>query len=189
MSKASAPAAEHDPVTTALNDAAVRTRLFHAARAFLLSSPGIPSTTQRLSETEDVVQIAALRAWQRRGDYHAELGGVVGWLVGFVRNVARERSKPNKAGAVAAPPMLDDLAADLGRAASDTTADKLLVAQLLDQLPPPDRQLIRLRFDEGLSCAEVADRLGGNENAVRVRLFRLIAQLRERCAGLGVTEL
>jgi RNA polymerase sigma-70 factor (ECF subfamily) len=184
----SSPAAESDPVTAALNDPGVQSRLLHAARAFLLGRPDGTPAIQRMAEAEEIVQTARVRAWERRAQFNPELGDVVNWLVGFVRTVARENvKKHSRAGPKRQqqPPALEDLAVDLAPPVPDVVSDKLFVAELLAQLSPAERELLRLRYEEGLTCAEIGERIGGKENAVRVRVFRLIGRLKRSCGQTG----
>jgi len=53
----------------------------------------------------------------------------------------------------------------------------------LQGLPQVQREVVQLRFGEGLRCAEIAAVLGKREGAVRVLLWRALALLRVRCGG------
>jgi RNA polymerase sigma-70 factor (ECF subfamily) len=48
----------------------------------------------------------------------------------------------------------------------------------LQSLPMPQREILRLRFGQGLSCDEIATALGRSENVVRVTLSRSLNLLR-----------
>ncbi|HEY3992167.1 MAG TPA: sigma-70 family RNA polymerase sigma factor [Ktedonobacteraceae bacterium] len=48
----------------------------------------------------------------------------------------------------------------------------------LEQLPPAQREAMRLRFANGLRCAEIGEVLGKGEGAVRVMLARALNFLR-----------
>lgn len=60
--------------------------------------------------------------------------------------------------------------------------------EALDRLAPRDRDLVLLRFFEGLTHAEVGVRLGLNENAARMRAERALEKLREHLGRRGVTS-
>ena len=59
MRDVSIPLAADDPVAVALNDPAIRTRLWNAARAFLGKRAAELSPTQRTAEAEVIAQEAA----------------------------------------------------------------------------------------------------------------------------------
>ena len=48
----------------------------------------------------------------------------------------------------------------------------------LQSLPASQQEILRMRFGQGLSCGEIATRLGKQENAVRVALSRSLNLLR-----------
>lgn len=48
----------------------------------------------------------------------------------------------------------------------------------INQLPAGQQEVLRLRFGQGLSCHEIATRLGKQDNAVRVTLSRSLNFLR-----------
>jgi DNA-directed RNA polymerase specialized sigma24 family protein len=52
-------------------------------------------------------------------------------------------------------------------------------AALIDDLPPRQREIIRLRLVVGLSAEETADRLGMAPAAVRLAQHRALTQLRQ----------
>lgn len=58
---------------------------------------------------------------------------------------------------------------------------RLLVA--LQSLPEIQREVVQLRFGEGLRCNEIATMLGKREGAVRVLLWRALKFLRARYGG------
>ena len=59
--------------------------------------------------------------------------------------------------------------------------ERLLAA--LQSLPEMQREVVQLRFGEGLHCDEIATVLGKREGAVRVLLWRALKFLRARCGG------
>ena len=57
--------------------------------------------------------------------------------------------------------------------------DYMDLYERLQSLPAPQQEILRMRFGLGLSCAEIAIRLGKQENAVRVMLSRSLNLLRD----------
>jgi RNA polymerase sigma-70 factor (ECF subfamily) len=184
------PVEESDPVAVALNDPGVQTRMGAAARAFLGRKAIQLTAMQRVAEAEVIVQEAASRAWQRRSHFDPSKD-VVNWLVGFVRNVAREFAKKrcHEVVAVADGTQLDVLALDRSRPAEETVVEKLLVRHLLEQLTSAERIVIQMKYVENLTCAEIGERIGVAENAVRVRIFRVIGKLKDLCGVTGEGQL
>jgi RNA polymerase sigma-70 factor (ECF subfamily) len=187
MVDVSIPLAENHPVAVALEDPAIQARLWNAARAFLGRCSSELSPTQRTAEAEAIAQEAASRAWKRRDQFDASKD-VVKWLVGFVINVAREFAKKRSRDATGPPedgPDLEALALNRSRPIDDAVADKLLIEQLVAQLPQLDRQMVLMKYCEEMTCAEIGQRIGMNENAVRVRVYRAILKLKNQCGLTG----
>lgn len=57
-----------------------------------------------------------------------------------------------------------------------------VLAQVRD-LDEPSRLVVTLTYLEGLSCREIAERLGEHENTIRVRLHRAVKELRGQLKG------
>lgn len=187
MLDVSIPLAENHPVAVALKDPAVQTRLWNAARAFLGRRSSELSPTQRTAEAEAIAQEAAARAWKRRDQFDASRD-VVKWLVGFVVNVAREFAKKRARDATGPPEdgaELETLAVDPSRPIDDAVADKLLIEQLVAQLPQLDRQMVLMKYRDEMTCAEIGQQIGMNENAVRIRVYRAILKLKNLCGLTG----
>jgi RNA polymerase sigma-70 factor (ECF subfamily) len=129
------------------------------------------------SEAEDIAQDALLRAWRRRSTLR-DAGRRNQWLATIVRNEAfrqHARVRPDPTSAiesyegeedeqVVATVELADLHAALGR------------------LNAPDRELLELRYQEDLTQAAIARKLGIPEGTVKVRLHRARNKLRRAYA-------
>ncbi len=187
MLDVSIPLAENHPVAVALKDPLVQTRLRNAARAYLGRCSIELSLTQRTAEAEAIAQEAAARAWKRRDQFDVSRD-VVKWLVGFVINVVREFAKKRSRDATGPPEGgadLEVLAVDPSRPIDDAVADKLLVEHLVAQLPPLDQQMVQMKYREQLTCAEIGQQIGMNENAVRIRVYRAILKFKNLCGLTG----
>lgn len=55
---------------------------------------------------------------------------------------------------------------------------RCMVVQVLDALPPDDRDLLRRRFHEDRAMGEIAECLGIAEDTVRKRIHRALAKAR-----------
>jgi RNA polymerase sigma factor (sigma-70 family) len=185
---ATPPTSESDPVTDAVADPAVWRQMTNAARAALGRRAFSLTRAQCAAEAEEVMARARERALSIRARYDPAQP-VVPWLMGIVSKVTSEFVKKRGRDPTGPPPpsapQLDELAVDLRASDADALADAELVEHLLAPLSPDDRELIRLKYTDDLTFAEIAAQVGSNENALRVRLHRLIGRLREACKTLG----
>jgi RNA polymerase sigma-B factor len=73
----------------------------------------------------------------------------------------------------------DDLLA-VGETGYDRVDDRMLVAELLDQLGEREREVIRLRFFERLGQEEIAQRVGVSQSYLSRLLRRILLDLRDK---------
>jgi RNA polymerase sigma-70 factor (ECF subfamily) len=175
-----AAAPPDDPVRAALADPEVRNGLLDHARALL---------GRRWADraAADAVQEAELRALQKCQEFHPARGAVRAWLHGFLLNVVRETIRSLSklpAQAPQDPAAWERLAAAVGLDGTDAVVDRLTVNDCLARLSEEHREVVRLRFDEGLAHAEIAGRLGISVALARVRLCRALDALKAvACPG------
>jgi RNA polymerase sigma-70 factor (ECF subfamily) len=125
------------------------------------------------SEAEDIAQDALLRAWRRRstlrdGDRRNQ------WLSTIVRNEAfrqHARVRPDPIATIESHEGIEDEQVV-------ATVEQADLHAALGRLPDKDRQLLYLRYDEDLTQAAIASRLGIPEGTVKVRLHRARDKLR-----------
>lgn len=127
-----------------------------------------------MSSAEDLAQETFLRGWQglaRLRDERA-FGSFILSTAAYVCREWRRARRKTRFPRVA----LEALAPEPAR---DGEADPAL-AQAIAELPPEGQELLALRHGEGLSCEEIARRLGKPLGTVTKTLSRLYARLRER---------
>lgn len=125
------------------------------------------------SEAEDIAQDALLRAWRRRSTLRDGTRRNQ-WLATIVRNEAfrqHARVRPDPIATIESQEGADD-----ERVVATVEGADLHAA--LRRLPEKDRQLLLLRYDEDLTQAAIASRLGIPEGTVKVRLHRARDKLR-----------
>lgn len=136
---------------------------------------------------------AFLRA-EKLGD-PPEHPNIAGWLRRTAGNVIHEKLRERKEYAKRNV-SLEDLAergeapffgrervfiAELFESENDLDDEDIvrIKEEILGELPPGDRELIELFFEQKLSLGEIAERLGRSKDAVRVKLSRLTDKVTE----------
>jgi RNA polymerase sigma-70 factor, ECF subfamily len=146
--------------------AALRSRCLREARRVL---PG--------AEAEEAVQEALIRAWTRR-DACRSPEAPLPWVLEITRNESRRllarrarRQRSTESETTPCEPEIED-----DQLTSTTT--RVTVEQALARLEDADQRVLRLRYADDLTQAEVARRLGVPEGTVKVRLHRARRRLR-----------
>lgn len=130
------------------------------------------------SEAEDIAQDALLRAWRRRSTLR-DLERRNQWLATIVRNEAfrqHARVRPDPTSTIE----FSEGAEDERVLAAVELADIHAALKLLNER---DRRLLEMKYEEDLTQAMIARRLGIPEGTVKVRLHRARNRLRLLYAG------
>ncbi len=126
------------------------------------------------SEAEDIAQDALLRAWRRRSTLR-DSDRRNQWLATIVRNEAfrqHARVRPDPTSTIEQQEGEEDV--DVVSA-----VDRADLHAALEQLSERDRHLLEMRYEEDLTQAAIARRLGIPEGTVKVRLHRARSKLRQ----------
>ncbi len=140
--------------------------------------------------TEDVVQETFLAAW-RGIDQYDETHSFAAWLRGIAKNKILEHYRSVAAAHRHARPLSGeaiDLIADeyevLSPQAADAFADRLqALRDCLGTLNGEERDAVERRYRRQQSCAMIADTIGHQVEAVKKRLQRARAKLRDCILG------
>lgn len=148
--------------------------------------PRVTAVVERLlrnaSEAEDVVQEALLRAYLGLSELR-EPERFGSWLCGIAVNVAKMRLRQRAAHA-----RVVRTAAFADGHVDDPLEEREVlhaVRAAVDVLPAGQREAVLMHYVDGLSCDEISALLRASPGAVRVRLHRARAQLREELAALA----
>jgi RNA polymerase sigma factor (sigma-70 family) len=147
--------------------------------------------TRDADAAQDVVAAAAARVWSRLA--RAPVDDLVAYLFRAVRNEALShlrrlrRERALSAALVASGTTSPSAVASAVRPAQDRVDDRDEVDRLLATLPSAQARTLRLRYDGGLSEAEIARAMGIPNGTVKSNAHRALQRLRaERCADPAV---
>jgi RNA polymerase sigma-70 factor, ECF subfamily len=137
---------------------------------------------QDVGDAEDIVQEVFTQAWRQASRYDARRGAVAAWLLTMARTRAIDRLRARRA---RTKDVIDDAVADV----SDPLAlpDAVLVSgeqvtrvrAALSQLPILQRAALELAYYEGLTHAEIAERLEEPLGTVKTRIRSAMIKLRD----------
>jgi len=126
---------------------------------------------------QDVLQQTLLDVWRRGPDYDPDRASVSTWLL----VIARSRAIDHLRHRVPEPVDPDSLPAVADR--EDQTAvllERWRMAGMIAALPREEARILRLRFYEGLSQREIAERTGVPLGTVKMRMVQALDRLRRR---------
>jgi len=131
------------------------------------------------SDAEDVTQATFIAAWQGRGTFDPERGGMLGWLLGIARrkSVDRMRVAQREGRAVE---VVRALPAPAPEEAPERILDRLVIADELAQLPPEQRRTLELAFYDDLTHPQISAVTGLPLGTVKSHIRRGMANLRRR---------
>jgi RNA polymerase sigma-70 factor (ECF subfamily) len=152
---------------------------------------------RRRVDPSDVVQQSLADAWEDRADFQGvSAAELVAWLLSILKNNLKDAVRRHiKAGkrSIDHERSLDELRSS-GAARPDVFVSAELSPQsqlarrealgrlvrLLEDLPPRQRQAVRMRYVERRALKEIAAHLDCNENTAAALIFRGLANLRRR---------
>jgi RNA polymerase sigma factor (sigma-70 family) len=133
------------------------------------------------SEAEDVLQDVYLTVWRRAGSFDPARGvSPITWLAALARNRAIDRLRSSKAH-LNRPLETAEEIADPARLASDALVeaeDGLRLSRCLAELQPEHAAYIRSAYFDGLTYAELAERIGAPLGTVKSWMRRSLLRLR-----------
>jgi RNA polymerase sigma-70 factor (ECF subfamily) len=189
MTSAPATAAESD---RALLDRVARGDERALGRLYDRFSASLYAVAYRIAgeraDAEEIVLEAFSQVWREAGRFQADKGSVAAWVTVICRSRAldlvRSRSRRSKLAdkAVAADP---DRVPALGARGVDSEAEVTQterarrVGEALSNLSPPQREAIQLAYYDGLSQAEIAERLNQPLGTIKTRVRLAMQKLRD----------
>jgi len=140
------------------------------------------SKTNRPGEAEDLLQTAFLKLHQSREKYDPAMP-FLPWVFAITRNVLIDDVRKHRATPIDSEKLV--AIADRRNREEDGVEGVTDWDEILRLLPEDQRNLLKMRFEEGLSFEDIAKRCGGNETSVRKRVSRTIQGIRKVLLGEG----
>lgn len=134
----------------------------------------------------DLTQDAFMRVWSARMDFAG--GSFSTWLYSIAYNLCKNHYRH-----LAYELAYEQEVMGTGQEEHDekwdvqmdqAALDRALRAEL-DQLPPPQRLLFSLRFEEELSVPQIADIIGIPQGTIKSRLHRMTQELKQKIQHYG----
>lgn len=133
---------------------------------------------------EDVHQQTFAELWRRAGQFDPARGTLLSWVLTVARSRALDHVRRR-----ADAPVDGEVLVALGGAAEDRAFDDVIdrayVAEALDRLPAQERDVLRMRFWEGLSQQEIAEHTGVPLGTVKSRMLSGLRTLRQHLEAQG----
>ena len=137
----------------------------------------VASLLRDRSAAEEVTAAAFERAFRKRRSFDPRRGTQRAWLFGIARNAALDELRRRQRTAALTTEPADTAAPD----DEERRVARLTLRDALAQLPPRERDLVALKFNGGLTNAELARVLGTSESNAGTLLHRTVTKLREAC--------
>ena len=134
-------------------------------------------------DAEEVLLDVFMKAWKYAASYSEKRGSVQAWLLIMARNSAIDRIRSRKAQpatqSIEPEAFPEPVSADATpEEASVLEERRRRVQQVLNELPPEQREVVILSFFGGLTHAELAERLGEPLGTIKSRVRMGLHKLR-----------
>ena len=133
------------------------------------------------AEAEDVLQEVFLQIWQRAANFDETRGRAFTWMVTLARSRAIDRLRSLQSRQRADDTALRDAPESVGDASDDAlhAEHRDIVRGALAEIPEEQRRALLLAYFEGLTQAEIAERLGQPLGTVKTRMRSGMGKLRD----------
>ena len=136
-------------------------------------------------QARDALQVTFARIWLRAASYDPDRGSAEAWMTQIARNHAIDVLRRRKRLAEVQPEEYQEIAdtAPTAERRLELRGELGKVLDCLNRIDPKKAEAIRLSYIQGLSYAELADRMGTPLNTIRTWLRRGLVALRECVDG------
>jgi RNA polymerase sigma-70 factor (ECF subfamily) len=139
------------------------------------------------ADAEDVAQEVFSQAWRQAARYESKRGNVIAWLLNLTRSRAIDRLRGRRSQREAAGDSLALELPDLAQPIDERLSLSGRATQIraaVEELSVLQRLAIELAFYEGLTHAEIAERLELPLGTVKTRIRQGLLKLKDRLAGV-----
>jgi RNA polymerase sigma-70 factor (ECF subfamily) len=148
----------------------------------------IPQLLRHREDTADLVQLTWTKVLDKLDAIDAsEPGAFFAYLRAVLINALRESLRREAIAPVAAGGELADKAAAVVPAAHVDPTDWIAYEQSLAALAPEHRGIVLMRYEFGMSFAEIGAELGESPDGVRMKLNRAIARMAQAAGSASAT--
>ncbi|MGQ0842899.1 MAG: RNA polymerase sigma factor [Sporichthyaceae bacterium] len=133
-----------------------------------------------VADAEDVVQQTFVSAWRGRAGFDPGRGSPAAWLLGIARHRIADLLAVRMNGAAPVEPRTAESLLDGAPLDPGSAVDRVLLADELDRLGDPPRQILTLAFVHDLTHRQIAEALGLPLGTVKTHIRRGLERLRDR---------
>ena len=135
-------------------------------------------------EAEEVTQDVFVQIWEKAPMFDLALGTPFHWAISITRNRSIDRLRSRQRRSRAMEELREQLPSDAELYEPSTPANLdtehiSLIRGAVGQLPPEQRQAIEMAFFNGLTHAEIAEKLNEPLGTIKARIRRGMLKLRE----------
>lgn len=129
-------------------------------------------------DADEVTQKTFMKAYRALAGFRFE-SSFKTWLTTIALNLCRSELMKTKREMVELPANLADPGFEKHRDAEESEAQKAYLNQMLDRLPPRQKEVVGLRIYQELPFKEIAKLLKSNETAVKVNFHHAMVSLKK----------
>jgi len=131
-----------------------------------------------IADASDVLQETNLVLWRKRDEFQTELE-FLPWAKAIARfQVLAILKQQHRRRLRFSDVLLSQLAEEpAAQTAPELEGEHIALADCIDQLAPPNQELLRLRYSTELTLQEIAEQSNRTEGAVRGALYRIRGEL------------
>lgn len=131
----------------------------------------------------DATQEVFLAAWRSRHRYRPESGSLAGWLLGIARYKVIDVLRSDGRAPLPRDMSVGEQPASVEDDHISRTAQQMLLAEAISQLPQRAQQMVRLAFFEDLTQTQISERTSTPLGTVKSDIRRSLERLRRHLEG------